>query len=120
MSNDSVIRRTNKILDVLVEQQMSAVIFVQDYLQLDFDGKRLTLNVWPKVSLDGTTFVSADTGYKDALCSLIGRKVVAVSEAEIEIGLIFDEAQVSIDLSVNIGVEHMIFEDTLTNAWGWW
>jgi len=120
MKNDSSIEATKTTLDVLVQQQMGAVIFVQDYLQLDFDGYRLTLNVWPKVLLPVNTFGFNDSGYRDALCSLISKKIIAVSELATEIVLAFDEGQISVDLSEDIGIEHMIFENTLTNAWSWW
>src|SRR4051812_35531091 len=73
-----------RILDALVDQQLSAVIFIQDYLQLDFDGKRLTVNVWPAVFLSGKEFQIGHVGYRDALCELISRQVTSTSERQVK------------------------------------
>ena len=52
--------------------------FVQDYVQLHFDGPILTAFVWPVVSMGGKTTHVGEPGYKDALCDLIGRNVHVV------------------------------------------
>ena len=108
------------VLVQLLNQQVSAVVFVQDYLQLNFDGKRLTVNVWPKLVTDGHELTFGETGYRDALCSLIGRTVVDTSESETELVLKFDVGRVTINLIDDTTMEHVIFEDTATNAWAWW
>ncbi|HVX92544.1 MAG TPA: hypothetical protein VHA74_00330 [Candidatus Dojkabacteria bacterium] len=60
---------------VLIDEQLSSVIFVQDYLQLDFNGKRITCYEWPKVNLLKHSFDIDDKEYRNALCSLIAKKI---------------------------------------------
>ena len=60
----------------LRDTQLASVSFVQDYLQLDFDGPLLTLYVWPDVAdADGISIAYGEPGYRDALCSIIGETV---------------------------------------------
>jgi hypothetical protein len=67
-------------LDELKGRELSAVVFVRDYLQLQFDGPYLNVFVWPQVMSDGTTFDFGVPGYKDALCELIAKTVAGVFE----------------------------------------
>ena len=81
--------QTQNPLAPLLEQQLSAVVFVQDYLQLDFDGHRLTFNIWPIVSTPNGEFSFSSPGYRDALCSLISKTVSAVSSGEDRVEISF-------------------------------
>ena len=68
----------------LQDQALSSVEFVQDYLQLHFDGPLLTLYVWPDIAdADGISIGFGEPGYRDALCSVIGE---TVSEPELNEG----------------------------------
>lgn len=107
-------------LDVLLHRQLSAVTFVQDYLQLDFDGKRLTVYAWPAVSLCDSRFTVDDNGYKDALCAFIAKPVTKTTETESEIVLAFDCGSITIDLVEDLGMEHLVYDDTVSNTWAWW
>ena len=69
---------------VLSGQQLSSVVFVQDYLQLDFDGHTITCYDWPMVTLSDSKFVKNDKEYRNALCSLIANKVDGASFIEEE------------------------------------
>ncbi|HEV8283655.1 MAG TPA: hypothetical protein VGQ09_05055 [Chitinophagaceae bacterium] len=60
---------------VLIGEQLSSVIFVQDYLQLDFDGKKMTCYEWPTVKLVNGNLDINNKDYRNALCSLIASKV---------------------------------------------
>ena len=62
----------------LIGQQMSAVAFVQDYVELHFDGKILRALANPMVTVGGASFKFPGPGSRDALCALIGRTVVNV------------------------------------------
>jgi L-fucose isomerase-like protein len=67
----------NRVDLVAIEgEQLSAVTFVQDYLQLHFDGPRLTLITLPFVMKGETRFDPGSAGYRDALCSFIAQKVL--------------------------------------------
>jgi hypothetical protein len=109
-----------QILETLVDQQLSCVSFVQDYLQLDFDGRRLTINTWPIVILRGREFRMGDDGYRDALCASIGKSVVEISETEIEIAITFEFARIVVSLVEESKIERVIFEDSATKDWAWW
>jgi hypothetical protein len=105
------------VLAKLLHQQLSAVTFVQDYVQLSFDGLRLTLNVWPIINASRSF---GDSGYRDELCSLIGRTVVQVREEPGAIDIVFDEGCLRIDLQSESSIERVIFENTVTAEWAWW
>ncbi len=81
--------RTDSLLLILVGEELASVIFVRDYLQLDFDGPRLSLFVWPQVAVDAEVRRMGDRGYRDALCTLIGHTVLSVAERT-DAGLVID------------------------------
>jgi hypothetical protein len=64
-------------------EQLSAVTFVQDYVQLHFDGPRLTLLTWPAVITADASYAFGEPGYRDWLCKLIGR---IVARAYVRVG----------------------------------
>lgn len=68
------------VLDELRGCNVSAVTFVQDYLQLHFDGPLLNLFVWPRVAEPAAVLNFGMAGYRDALCALIGKTLSAVTE----------------------------------------
>jgi hypothetical protein len=67
-----------EVLQDLQGRQLGAVVFVQDYLQLQFDGSTLTITTWPVVHRDGEA-AYGEPGYRDALCGCIA-KVVEVAD----------------------------------------
>ena len=64
-----------KSLQVIIGEQLSAVTFVQDYVQLHFDGPRLTVFSHAAVLLGDKTFHWGKPGFRDALCNSIAKKV---------------------------------------------
>jgi hypothetical protein len=66
-----------KSLQVIIGAQLSAVTFVQDYIQLHFDGPRLTVFSHPVVIRGDQTFHWGNPGFRDALCSGIAQQVTA-------------------------------------------
>ena len=64
-----------KSLQVIVGEQLSAVTFVQDYVQLHFDGPRLTVFSHAVVISGDKTFHWGKPGFRDALCNSIAKKV---------------------------------------------
>lgn len=71
----------DSLLDALVEEQLGSVVFVMDYLQLDFSHALFTAYVWPSVTIGGRTLHFGDSGYRDALCAFITHAVTAVEES---------------------------------------
>lgn len=63
-------------LTTLHNEQLTAVEFVEVFLQLRFTDALLTLYVWPDVAdADGISVAFGEPGYRDALCSVIGESV---------------------------------------------
>lgn len=71
-------------LDSIVGEQLSAVTFVMDYVQLSFDGNLLTAITRPVVVADGVSVGWGQSGYRDALCERITRIVRATMIIENE------------------------------------
>ena len=65
----------------IVGEELSAVEFVHDYLQLRFDGPLLTLYEWPHVLLSDYSVAFGEPEYRNALCAQIGE---TVDEATLE------------------------------------
>lgn len=59
----------------LIGQQLSSVVFIQDYLQLDFDGNKLTCYKWPIVYLKRINSQFGELEYRNYLCSFISKIV---------------------------------------------
>jgi hypothetical protein len=59
----------------IIGEQLSSVEFIQDYLQLHFDGNTLTLYSWPQVNLGSLTYKHGDIMYRNALCEIISHEV---------------------------------------------
>jgi hypothetical protein len=77
---ESVLTETG--LERLVGEFMSSVEFVMDYLQLRFSDASLTAYRLPDVISDDFTLRPAETGYRDALCGLIGVTVESTKVVE--------------------------------------
>ena len=71
-------------LEELAGQELSSVIFVQDYLQLDFNGALLTLYIWPDIFREEGSYAFGEPGYRDWLCAEIGEPV---EQATLEPGI---------------------------------
>jgi hypothetical protein len=65
------------LLTDLLGRQLGAVVFVQDYLQLQFDGSTLTMTTWPVVHCADGEFKYGDPRYRDMLCECIAKVVEA-------------------------------------------
>jgi len=77
----------DSLLEALVEEELGSVVFVMDYLQLDFGNARFSVYVWPTVSIGGVSRGFGDPGYRDALCALITHEVIDTGESS-ETGLV--------------------------------
>ncbi|MDP9052553.1 MAG: hypothetical protein M3O31_17810 [Acidobacteriota bacterium] len=56
-------------------EELKAVEFVEDFLQLRFGEPLLTLYSWPHVLLPDFSVAFGEPEYRNALCSLIGEQV---------------------------------------------
>ncbi len=77
------------VLNELVGRDLAAVVFVGDYIQLQFDNSRVNLYIWPRIWRAGSLLKHPAEGYNDALIALIGRRLDGVDEI-LDLGLVFD------------------------------
>lgn len=70
--------------------ELSAVSFVRDYVEFHFDGPILRAITPPAVNLSKGEFKFEMNGWRDALCSLIGRKVESIVLNKSQIALSFE------------------------------
>ena len=62
-----------------IKEPLSSVIFIHDYIQLDFHEERLTLNNDVQYFFGAVEKIKTDAGFCDALVALIGDEVVDIS-----------------------------------------
>ncbi len=77
----------DSLMELLVEEELGSVVFVMDYLQLDFSNARFTAYVWPAVATGEVLVRFGDRGYRDMLCAFIAHEVTSVEESA-EAGLV--------------------------------
>jgi len=80
---------TENTLELIRNEQLSSVEFVQDYLQLRFDGNTLTCYMWPSVVIGNKSYNINDNGYRDLLCEMIAHEVSEILFKENEILMIY-------------------------------
>lgn len=85
---------------ILIGEKLSSVVFVMDYLQLDFDGNRITAYEWPIVKVSNNFYQISNPEYRNILCSIIAKNVIETNLIEEkELRIIFeDSSQVIIDI----------------------
>ena len=69
---------STELLDELCGEQLSAVTFVQGYLQLWFDGPCINVTNPLTVLADAINVTSWHPGFRDALCSQIAKTIASV------------------------------------------
>jgi hypothetical protein len=69
-------------LEAIVGQELSAVEFVQDYVQLRFDGPLVSFFEWPDVFREEGSYAFGEPEYRNVLCALIEESVSAASVEE--------------------------------------
>ena len=89
------------IFDELIGEQLSSVTFVQDYVQIDFDGNGFTLFVWPTVFSNGEILKFRDIEYRNELCGQIAKTLKNVTFADKKLlELTFsDDSKISVPLN---------------------
>ena len=76
----------SQVFSRIVGEQLGAVVFVQDYVQLQFDGPSLTILTRVAVrSSNGVVVAEGSAGWRDALCGQITRIVSAVRIDDAEV-----------------------------------
>lgn len=72
--------RLQNLLDCLIGERLSAVTFVMDYLQLDFNGNQFSFYNWPVIHRGQNLIYETDTEYRNELYTLINRSIITVDE----------------------------------------
>jgi hypothetical protein len=105
-------------------QQLSAVTFVQDYVQLHFDGPMITAITRPIVVAGDASFAFDEPGYRDQLCGLIARSVARAYVRAGDCLLIDFKGRASIIVSLKPdayrAAEAVIFGDGKSEQWAVW
>lgn len=117
---------TAKPFDVILAElngkQMSSVEFVQDYLQLRFDGPTINVMTRTTVKADGKESKSWDDQFRNMLCGQIAKIVVsAVLVPDEELKICFDDqSEVLISLKPKDfnGPEGIYFHGFKDSQWG--
>lgn len=63
-------------------EQLGSVTFVQDYIQLHFDGQGINVYMPMSVDAGGITVWSGDIQFRNALCGQIAKVVLSISFQE--------------------------------------
>ncbi|WP_348267049.1 hypothetical protein P8936_14160 [Edaphobacter paludis] len=69
-------------VSAIIGEELVAVEFVQEYLQLRFAAPLFVLYAWPHVLFPDFSVAYGEPEYRNALCAQIGDKVVAASLEE--------------------------------------
>jgi hypothetical protein len=102
-------------LEQLKGRDLSAVTFVRDYLQLQFDGPFLNIFIWPRIMAPAVSVSFGMTGYRDGLCAQIGKTVGgAAVETDVNFRLFFTDGsiiEVPLSPTARKGPEAIVFQD---------
>ena len=80
-------------LERLVGKHVSSICFLPGYVQIRFEDLVLTCYTNPSVTISGEKFEHRMQGFKDALCTLIGKTVQsAVETLREELAVYFDDS----------------------------
>ena len=84
----------SSIAEELSGAEVYQVVFVRDYVQFglhsDAGDVGITAVTDPEILIGGRTFRRGDAGWRDALCELIGSRVLATSVSDDEFRVDFD------------------------------
>lgn len=69
-------------VSAIIGEELVAVEFVEDYLQLRFAAPLFTLYAWPHVLFPDFSLAYGEPEYRNALCAQIGEKVATASLEE--------------------------------------
>lgn len=72
------------ILRFIETLELVGITFIRGYIQFLFDGPVLNTYTLPLIKIESKTIISTDFGYCDALCRLIGKKIISAYEDEKE------------------------------------
>ena len=86
--------------DCIVGEKLSAITFVMDYWQLQFDGPTINALTRVHVSAIGNVLRDGDDQFRNLICDQIGKIVAEVALVKAEVFLITFEDGSSISISL--------------------
>lgn len=97
-------------LAMLRGMRVSGICFVQDYVELHFDGPILRALTWPILnSPEEISIYATDSTFRDRICQLIGLTVIHTHEVDDkELQLTFDtgwKIRIPLDIASRVGPE---------------
>jgi hypothetical protein len=111
-------------IETLAGEVINSVCFVEDYVEIHFNGPILRCLANPVLKLRGETFVFPAPGSRDALCSIIGFQVAELElQDEIAIRLRLDPEGtllVPLDRESRVGSEAAHFVSVIDNVMDVW
>src|SRR6516164_8787502 len=94
-------KNNGPLLESLAGQVVTAICFVQDYVEIHFEGPILTAYEWPLLFRDDGSFTESSPFYRHNLCGLIAARVVKTrEEQDRKLILAFDNHQ-SIEIPID-------------------
>ena len=111
--NETQTKEILAALRTIKGHQLGAVTFVQDYVQLAFDGPALTAYNCPFVWVSGRVWEPATDSYRDRLCEQITKIVSEVELNAEKLSIAFDDgSRIEVSLRVKAGcAEAAVFTD---------
>jgi hypothetical protein len=97
---------------VIVGEQLSAVSFSLDYLQLTFNGPCFTVHCPIQVATPSGTAKIGQSGFRDRICEVIGHTVKSLAIDDRAVTIEFDACWIRLDLSTSEPLgEKLRFQD---------
>lgn len=93
-----------EIFKKLIGIELSAIVFVRDYLQIQFDMDIITLNTWPIIKINQINTRFEEDSYKNVLCEFISKKLEKVEYVQNKhLTMFFEQGlELNVDLKDNI------------------
>jgi hypothetical protein len=110
------------LLNTLVNEKLSSVEFVMDYIQLHFDGITSTFYAFPEIHTASVLYTIRDHDYRNRICALIGQKVTAIKfEEEQTFDILFENGW-KVHLSLkrdesNFQLPELLYMSDTQNNW---
>ncbi len=95
-------------VSVIEGQELTAVEFVLDYLQLRFDGPTVTFYDWPTLLLPDFSLAHGEPEYRNGLCAQIGE--------EVELATVEEGDSLTIKLANGVVIAISLREEDLTTS----
>ncbi len=83
-----------EFLDPILGHPLSAIVFVEDYVQLQFSNATVNAYTLPKVFESDRIFAAEDHGWRDRLCARIGQIVSGVMSTECKLSMEFSDGAI--------------------------